>query len=107
MQNPLSGKLSEAQWQEFLRKAFPELQRDYARLDICLEKQRGEEARQLAHKLKGVVDLLGMDELVDDLVTINALFPDGVDPEVFVPVFRRRHRVYLEDWCARFLPASS
>lgn len=107
MRNQLPHKLSDAQWKAFLCKAFPELQQDYARLDECLMAQHWAEAKQLAHKLKGIVELLEMNELIDDLVTINSQAFGQVEVERFLPVFKRHHQAYLADWCERFLPASA
>ncbi|MEZ5451251.1 MAG: hypothetical protein R3E93_00315 [Thiothrix sp.] len=51
-------------------------------------------------------ELLEMDELIDDLVTINNKRSRQVEVERFLPVFKRHHQAYLAVGVS-VLPASA
>jgi len=64
-----------------MRKAIPELKRDYAQLCLHLENQRWTDAAATAHRLKAIVKLLGMDELLPHLQTVETAAAGGIDPQ--------------------------
>ncbi|WML89722.1 hypothetical protein RCF98_12150 [Thiothrix lacustris] len=74
---PLSNKLSQQQLSLFLRKALPELTKDYAALDAHLQDQQWAKAVQQAHKLLSTIKLLGLDTLLPLLLQIQEDTPES------------------------------
>jgi hypothetical protein len=80
MKNALGGRLNPQQVALFMRKAHAELAREYATLGSYLENQQWADASAIAHKLKAIVKLLGMDELLPYLQTIERAAIGNIDP---------------------------
>ncbi|MDD5394883.1 MAG: hypothetical protein PHE17_17835 [Thiothrix sp.] len=81
LKNALGGRLNQQQLAIFMRKAIPELKRDYAQLCLHLENQQWVEASKVAHQLKAIVKLLGMDELLPYLQTVETAAAEGIDSQ--------------------------
>ncbi len=81
MKNTLGGRLNPQQFALFMRKAHAELAREYATLGLHLENQCWTDAAAIAHQLKAIVKLLGMDELLPYLQTIERAATGNIDPQ--------------------------
>ena len=93
---PLSNKLSQQQLTLFLRKALPELSKDYAILEAHLQHQQWAEASQQAHKLLSMIKLLGLDALLPLLLQIQADTPSSRTE----PFRQTLHHTYQEQLAA-------
>lgn len=82
----------------FMQKVFPRLHKDYDALYQHLSGQRWAEAGKLIHKIKGIVSMLGIDDLFEDLLHIDAqclvgqLSPDALQD------FKIRSSTCLNEW---------
>lgn len=99
----VAQKLTRTQWLMFMERAFPELMRDYESLQQTLQQHEWEQAKKLAHKLKGIVELLGMDGLLDDLLLIAQLDKEKLASMAYQSAFKERYSAYLSEWESSWL----
>lgn len=93
---PLGSKLSQQQLTLFLRKALPELTKDYTLLETHLQHQQWVDASRQAHKLLSMIKLLGMEALLPLLLQIQA-----ENPTSRTETFRQTlHHTYQEQLAA-------
>lgn len=99
----VAQKLTQSQWLMFMERAFPELKRDYESLQDSLRQHEWENVRKLAHKLRGIVELLGMDDLLDDLLFIAQLDREKLTSVTYQSAFKERYSAYLSEWESSWL----
>lgn len=89
--NSLLHGVSDKRIKVFLEKVFPELQRDYGTLCEHLSGQEWDAAKQLVHKLKGIVALLDIPDLLEDLGMVGEHCKSGELPTDFLMAFKSRY----------------
>ena len=90
----------------FLEKVFPELQRDYAALYESLSAQQWDVAQVLVHKLKGIVALLDIPDLLEDLAVMSEHCKSGELHPDLLTAFKSRYSAGLTA-CSTSLSAAS
>ncbi len=93
--NSLLRGVSEQRKKVFLEKIFPELQRDYAALYESLSAQQWDSAQVLVHKLKGIVALLDIPDLLEDLGAMSEYCKSGELHPDLLTAFKSRYSAGL------------